>query len=233
MYTATEIKDGLTPAQREQLHAAHRRTSSRRRTSGSIASSRCMLAYAGQPRPSPKILAAMPKGNENQELQLHYLYALRTIKQGWTAEQKTQLAEVLGPHIAMARRRAVHQLRRTVSSIRSPTLRDRRREAAALREGAGLLAAHARASSPRSRRARRQPARQAVAAGRRTRARPGGPARRADRRPRAQPPGDVRGNGVSSRSRVSTSTPAGRRSRPTARRATSSARLAPTTASPA
>ena len=51
-------------------------------------------------RRSPKILAAMPKGDENQQLQLHYLYALRTVTQGWTAEQKTQLAELFGPHIA-------------------------------------------------------------------------------------------------------------------------------------
>ena len=55
-----------------------------------------MLGYAGQPAAIAKILAAMPKTNENQELQLHYLYALRMIKQGWTANEKTQLAEVLG-----------------------------------------------------------------------------------------------------------------------------------------
>ena len=47
-------------------------------------------------RPSPKILAAIPKTSTNQELQLHYLYALRMIKQGWTPDDKTQLAEVLG-----------------------------------------------------------------------------------------------------------------------------------------
>ena len=55
-----------------------------------------MLGYAGQPPAIPKILAAMPKTNDNQELQLHYLYALRMFKQGWTANEKTQLAEVLG-----------------------------------------------------------------------------------------------------------------------------------------
>ena len=38
----------------------------------------------------------MPKTNENQELQLHYLYALRMIKDGWTPAEKTELAEVLG-----------------------------------------------------------------------------------------------------------------------------------------
>jgi putative heme-binding domain-containing protein len=55
-----------------------------------------MLGYAGQAAAIPKILAAIPKTNENQELQLHYLYALRMIKQGWTANDKMQLAEVLG-----------------------------------------------------------------------------------------------------------------------------------------
>ena len=55
-----------------------------------------MLGYAGQPAAIPKILAAMPKTNENQELQLHYLYALRMIKQGWTRTKRPQLAEVLG-----------------------------------------------------------------------------------------------------------------------------------------
>ena len=55
-----------------------------------------MLGYAGQPAAISKILAAIPKTSTNQELQLHYLYALRMIKQGWTPADKTQLAEVLG-----------------------------------------------------------------------------------------------------------------------------------------
>jgi hypothetical protein len=38
----------------------------------------------------------MPRGDENQALQLHYLYGLRAIKQGWTPAQKTQLAESAG-----------------------------------------------------------------------------------------------------------------------------------------
>jgi putative heme-binding domain-containing protein len=55
-----------------------------------------MLGYAGQPAAISKILAAIPKTSTNQELQLHYLYALRMIKQGWTPAEKTELAEVLG-----------------------------------------------------------------------------------------------------------------------------------------
>ncbi len=55
-----------------------------------------MLGYAGQAAAIPKILAAIPQTSDKQELQLHYLYALRMFKQGWTANDKTQLAEVLG-----------------------------------------------------------------------------------------------------------------------------------------
>jgi putative heme-binding domain-containing protein len=95
MYTITEVKDGLTPAQREQLNAAliNQFPSQDERINRELA---LMLGYAGQPAAIGKILAAIPKGNEKQELQLHYLYALRMIKQGWTSNQKTQLAEVLG-----------------------------------------------------------------------------------------------------------------------------------------
>jgi putative heme-binding domain-containing protein len=95
MYTITEVKDGLTPAQREQLNAAliDQFPSQDERINRELA---LMLGYAGQPAAINKILAAIPRGNEKQELQLQYLYALRMIKQGWTSEQKTQLAEVLG-----------------------------------------------------------------------------------------------------------------------------------------
>jgi putative heme-binding domain-containing protein len=95
MYTTTELKDGLTAAQREQLHGsiANQFPAQDERINRELA---LMLGYAGQPAAIPELLAAMPKGNENQELQLHYLYALRMVKQGWTPEQKTQLAEVLG-----------------------------------------------------------------------------------------------------------------------------------------
>ena len=35
----------------------------------------------------------MPKDNTNQQLQLHYVHALRTVKDGWTPAQKTQLMD--------------------------------------------------------------------------------------------------------------------------------------------
>jgi putative heme-binding domain-containing protein len=49
------------------------------------------LVYTGQADVIGKILAAMPDGDENQQLQIHYMYALRTMKQGWTADQKSEL----------------------------------------------------------------------------------------------------------------------------------------------
>ena len=49
------------------------------------------LAYCGDPRAIAKILAALPRGNENQPLQIHYLYCLRTMQQGWTPDQKRTL----------------------------------------------------------------------------------------------------------------------------------------------
>ena len=49
------------------------------------------LAYTGQPDVIAKILAAMPEDDENQQLQIHYMFALRTMKQGWTADQKSEL----------------------------------------------------------------------------------------------------------------------------------------------
>jgi putative heme-binding domain-containing protein len=51
------------------------------------------LAWAGQPAAIGKILAAMPKDNTDQQLQLHYVQALRTVKDGWTPAQKTQLMD--------------------------------------------------------------------------------------------------------------------------------------------
>jgi putative heme-binding domain-containing protein len=94
-YTITEIKGGLSPAQREQLHGliVDQFPAQDERLNRELA---LMLAYAGQPQAIAKILSAMPEGDENQPLQLHYLYALRTVAQGWTPDQKAQLAELLG-----------------------------------------------------------------------------------------------------------------------------------------
>ncbi len=95
MYTTTEIKDGLSSEARQQLNdlVINQFPSQDERVNRELA---LLLGYAGRPAAIPKILAAIPKGNEKQELQLHYLYALRMVKDGWTLEQKTELAELLG-----------------------------------------------------------------------------------------------------------------------------------------
>ena len=51
------------------------------------------LAWAGQPEAIGRILAAMPADDTNPKLQLHYVYALRAMKTGWTKPQKAQLTE--------------------------------------------------------------------------------------------------------------------------------------------
>ena len=44
-----------------------------------------VLAYTGEPGVIGKILAVMPKGNEDQPGQIDYMYALRVIDSGWSA----------------------------------------------------------------------------------------------------------------------------------------------------
>jgi putative heme-binding domain-containing protein len=94
-YTATEFEGGLGPALREQLHGlvVNRFPADDERLNRELA---LLLAYGGQPQAIQRILAAMPEGDENQPLQIHYLYALRTIEDGWRLEDKTALAELLG-----------------------------------------------------------------------------------------------------------------------------------------
>lgn len=95
MYTTTEIKGGLSAAQREQLYGlvANQFPAKDERLNRELA---LLIGYSGQAPGIAELLAAMPKGNENQELQLQYLYALRMVQDGWTSAQKAQLAEVLG-----------------------------------------------------------------------------------------------------------------------------------------
>ena len=50
-----------------------------------------LLAYGAQPGAVASILAAMPAGEENKLLQIHYVYCLRAIRDGWTPEQKRTL----------------------------------------------------------------------------------------------------------------------------------------------
>jgi putative heme-binding domain-containing protein len=95
MYTTTEIPPGLSADERRQLHGlvASQFPAADERLNRESA---LLLAYAGQTEGISEILAAVPPGNENQALQLHYLYALRTVKRGWTLDQKTAAAEILG-----------------------------------------------------------------------------------------------------------------------------------------
>jgi putative heme-binding domain-containing protein len=95
MYTTTEIPSGLSAADRRRLHdlIAGHFPAADERVNRELA---LMLAYAGQTEGIDELLAAMPVGNDNQPLQLHYLYALRTVRQGWTPAQKAAAADVLG-----------------------------------------------------------------------------------------------------------------------------------------
>lgn len=95
MYTTTEIEGGLSAAQREQLYGlvATQFPATDARLNKELA---LMIGYSGQAPGIAELLSAMPAGDDNQQLQLHYLYALRMVKQGWTTEQKTQLAEIFG-----------------------------------------------------------------------------------------------------------------------------------------
>ncbi len=49
-----------------------------------------VLAHAGDPDVVAKILAVIPKGDEDQPGQIDYMYSLRVIDAGWTSAQKEQ-----------------------------------------------------------------------------------------------------------------------------------------------
>ncbi len=203
MYTTSEVKGGLSAAQREQLNAAIIGQFPAPPGPNSEALNRelaLMLGYAGQPAAIAKILAAIPKTNTNQELQLHYLYALRMIKQGWTPADKAQLAEVLG---RAAKWRGGAQFINFVGQFF-----DSVSELYATDDEKTLLYEKAPDFSPLTPTELAEiQARQAAAAaagrggrgggGGRGERGAGGAARRTNRRSRAQPSGDVRRNGVS------------------------------------
>lgn len=52
-----------------------------------------ILAHAGQPGAIGEILAAMPEGDTNQPLQIHYINALKQIDKGWTLAEKEQVMD--------------------------------------------------------------------------------------------------------------------------------------------
>jgi len=72
---AAQLIDERFPAADDRLNREYART----------------IAYCGQPGAAGKILDAMPAGEQNKPLQIHYVYCLRTIRDGWTAAQKQAL----------------------------------------------------------------------------------------------------------------------------------------------
>jgi putative heme-binding domain-containing protein len=52
-----------------------------------------VLAYTGEPDVIGRVLAVMPKGDEDQPGQIDYVYSLRVIDTGWTTEQKRQIID--------------------------------------------------------------------------------------------------------------------------------------------
>lgn len=85
-----ELEDGCRQSMRDQLGAiaAERFPASDDRLNREYARS---LAYAGGETAVEEILAAMPEGEDDKQLQIHYVYCLRDIKEGWNAEQKKTL----------------------------------------------------------------------------------------------------------------------------------------------
>ena len=52
-----------------------------------------VLAYTGEPDVVGRILRLMPEGDADQPGQIDYMYSLRVVDEGWTAEQKQQAIE--------------------------------------------------------------------------------------------------------------------------------------------
>ena len=72
---ASKIAASRFPASDERLNREYART----------------MGYAGDSSAIAKILMALPDGDDNQQLQIHYVYCLREIKNGWTKNQKETL----------------------------------------------------------------------------------------------------------------------------------------------
>ena len=85
-----EIESGCRESLRDQLYdiVAPRFPSADERLNREYS---LTMAYAGRPEAIAQILGQIPSGDENQPLQIHYVYALREIKEGWTPEQKQTL----------------------------------------------------------------------------------------------------------------------------------------------
>ncbi len=106
---ATQVPGGVDPEIRKQVHAALTKQFPAAPpagtwiecTNGTGTPSRCapfllahhlakVLAYTGEPDVIGKILAIVPKEDDDQPGQIDLMYSLRTIDTGWTAAQKQQ-----------------------------------------------------------------------------------------------------------------------------------------------
>ncbi|HUQ93936.1 MAG TPA: HEAT repeat domain-containing protein [Bryobacteraceae bacterium] len=88
--TAIGHSDGLPETARKEIHSIllPRFPSPDRRLQMEYAR---MLAYCGQPEAIGKLLASLRDDEEDQQMQIHLVYCLRTMKNGWTKEQKQKL----------------------------------------------------------------------------------------------------------------------------------------------
>ena len=85
-----EIEDGCRQSLRDQIYetVAARFPAGDERLNREYART---MAYSGRPEAIGKILSQIPGGEENRQLQIHYVYCLREIADGWSAEQKKTL----------------------------------------------------------------------------------------------------------------------------------------------
>ena len=90
-----ESKEGCRQSLRDQLFAIveSRFPASDERLNREYA---LTMAYANRPEAIQRILDQLPAGDDKQQLQIHYVYALREIKDGWTPEQKRALVAWFG-----------------------------------------------------------------------------------------------------------------------------------------
>jgi len=88
---AMEIPDGLRPELRRQVHdiVTSQFPAPDDRLNREFAKT---LGYLAEPGAAAEILAAMPEGDDRQELQIEYINALRAIDTGWTDEQAQAVA---------------------------------------------------------------------------------------------------------------------------------------------
>jgi len=87
---ATEAKNGVRATLRKQISdiLLSQFPSQDERLNRELAR---VLGYSGQPEAIQRIIDAFPKEGTNQPLQIHYVYCLRSMKEGWTGDEKEWL----------------------------------------------------------------------------------------------------------------------------------------------